>query len=404
MTMFRRPTGLLLAAAVLGGLAWALWPRALAVETARVALRDIAVLVEEQGRSRIREVFTVSAPIAGRMSRLGLHAGDAVIGGQTVVASISPAAPALLDARTRRIAEASRDAAEAAVALARAELARAAAQDEHAAAEFRRAGMLAERGTIPSRLLDQARLDAAAAAAALASARANLLVREREFESARAALIEGEAGAVAGGSCCVSVLAPASGRILRVLAQSEQVVAPGTPLVEIGDTADLEVVVELLSTEAVRVAQGAPARIDGWGGPPLSARVERIAPSAVTRVSALGIEEQRVTVVLALEGEPEAWAGLGDAYRVTAHIEIWRGAGLPAVPLGALFRSGADWAVFRVAEGRAVLTRIAIGERDGAWAEIRGGLAPGDEVILHPSDRVSDGVRVAPLAGPPAAG
>ena len=199
-------------------------------------------------------------------------------------------------------------------------------------------------------------------------------------------------------------MAPASCRIQRVLTESEQVVTAGTPLLEIGDPSDLEIVVELLSSDAVRVQAGAPATLDGWGGPPLAARVTRVDPSAVTRVSALGIEEQRVTAVLAPEDDPALRQRLGDGYRVIAHIVVWQGKGLTAVPVGALFRSGDAWAVFRVEAGRAKLTPIDLGERNQDWAEVRSGLEPGARVILHPSDRIADGVRVTtaevPETGP----
>lgn len=396
--MVRRLIWAALALLVAGGFAWALWPRPVLVETAIVGRQDIEVTVEEEGKARIREVFTVSAPISGQMARQDLHAGDEVVGGRTVVARIRPAAPALLDLRARRIAEAARDAAEAAVGLARAELARAEAEGEYADAELRRVEALVGREVLPQRSLDQARLDAAAAHAAVESAGANLLVRERELESARAALME---GGDRGGddACCVEVMAPAGGRILRVLTESEQVVSAGTPLLEIGDPSDLEIVVELLSSDAVRVEAGAPAVIDGWGGPALAARVTRIDPSAVTRVSALGIEEQRVTATLALTGDPAVRPGLGDGFRVTTHIVVWRGEGLLAVPVGALFRSGGDWAVFRVEDGRARLTPIRLGERNAHWAELRGGLEAGARVVLHPGDRVTDGARVAFTTG-----
>jgi HlyD family secretion protein len=403
MTMLRRLFWVALALLVAGGFAWALWPRPVEVEAAVVGRRDIVVNVEEEGRSRIREVFTVSAPITGQMARLDLHPGDAVTQGETVVARLRPTAPPLLDVRSRRVAEATRDAAEAALDLARAELERARAQVDYAQSELQRAGALADRGTLATRSLEQARLDAVAAQAAQESANANVLMRQRELESARAALIEADGGDAAD-PCCVELRAPASGRILRVLAESEQVVAAGTPLVEIGDPSDLEVVVELLSADAVRVREGAPVGIEDWGGPALVAHVARIDPSAETEVSALGIEEQRVTAVLALDGNPAGRAALGDGYSVTARIEVWRGEDLPAVPVGALFRSGTDWAVFRIKDGRARLTPIEVGARNADWAELRGGLEPGASVILHPSDRIADGIRVAPLAEPAAPG
>ncbi|WP_051521603.1 efflux RND transporter periplasmic adaptor subunit [Rubellimicrobium mesophilum] len=396
--MIRRLVWAALALALIAGFAWALWPRPVEVETAEVGRQDIVVTVDEEGRSRIREVFAVSAPIAGRMARLDLHPGDPVTVGETVVARLRPAAPPLLDVRARRVAEAARDAAQAALGLARAELERARAQADYAASELRRAGALADRGTLATRTLEQARLDAAASAA-LESANANVMMRQRELESARAALIEGDE-ASGDGPCCVEVSAPTTGCILRVLAESEQVVAAGTPLLEIGDPSDLEIVVDLLSSDAVRVTEGRPATLDGWGGATLAAHVARVDPSAETKVSALGIEEQRVTAVLALDGPAAAQAGLGDGYGVTTHIEVWRGEDLPAVPVGALFRNGEDWAVFRVEEGRAWLTPIGLGERNADWAEVRTGLEPGASVILHPGDRIADGVRVAPRAVP----
>lgn len=394
--MLRRLIWAILAVLVAAGFAWAFWPRPVEVEAAVVGRQDIVVTVEEDGRSRIREVFTVSAPITGRMARLVLHPGDPVTEGETVVARLHPVAPPLLDLRSRRVAEAARDAAEAALGLAQAALTRAEAQLGYARSELARAEALADRGAVPTRTLEQARLVAAEAEAAVNSARANILVQERELERARAALVEGREAEGADESCCVEVLAPASGRILRVLAESEQVVAAGTPLLEIGDPSDLEVVVDLLSADAVRVRPGAAAMLGGWGGPPLPARVTRIEPSAVTEISALGIEEQRVTAVLGIEGGPQAPSELGDGYRVTARIEVWRGDGLLAVPVGALFRSGGDWAVFRIEDGRARLTPIRIGERNADWAAVVAGLDQGAAVVIHPGDRVVDGVRLRP--------
>ena len=391
--MVRRIVLAVLVLAVIGGFVWAFWPRPVPVETAVIGRHTIEVDIEEEGKSRIRDIFTVSAPIAGQMARLNLHSGDEVIRNETVVASIRPVAPALLDARSRRIAEAARDAAAAAVDLASAQLTQAEAQHDFAKAEAERAEVLIRRESISERAYEKARLDVLAAEAAVESARASLLVRERERESANAALMEGDAGA-GDSRCCVEVLAPASGRILRVLTESEQVVGSGTPLVEIGDPTDIEIVVELLSADAVRVKQGAAATVQGWGGEVLTARVERVDPSAFTRVSALGIEEQRVTVILALEGGPELWQDLGDGFRVIARITLWRGEDLVAIPVGALFRDGADWATFRLEEGRAVVRKIELGQRNTEYAEVRAGLEPGDTVILHPSDRVETGVRV----------
>jgi HlyD family secretion protein len=186
--------------------------------------------------------------------------------------------------------------------------------------------------------------------------------------------------------------------VLRVLTESEQVVQPGTPIMEVGDPGQLEVMVELLSRDAVRVAEGAAAEITGWGGPPIAARVERVRPSARTRVSALGIEEQRVEVILALEGDPADWQALGHGFHVVARITVWQGQDVLAIPVGALFRDGADWAAYVLREGRARLVRITLGERNETHAQVLTGLVAGDRVILHPSDLIADGTRAEPLS------
>lgn len=396
--MVRRILYPALVLAVLAGFAWALWPRPALVEAARIDRRTIEVQVAEEGTSRIREVFSVSAPILGRMVRLELHAGDRVTAGKTIVARLLPVAPALLDARSRRIAEATLQAAEAAVDLARAEVLRARAQLAFLKTEAERAVTLRSREAISERALEMAQLDQTVAEAGLVSAEANLTARERERDSARAALTDGDTDAMAP-DCCTNVLAPASGTVLRVLTESEQVVQPGQPLLEIGDPSDIEIKVDLLSSDAVRVAPGAKAWIEGWGGPALPARVLNVDPSASTKVSALGIEEQRVKVTLGLEdaaGNASAGgAGLGDGYRVTARITLWKGGDLVAIPVGALFRTGADWATYVIEGGRAVQRTIALGERNDAFAQVTAGLQPGDLVILHPSDQITDGARVS---------
>jgi HlyD family secretion protein len=365
------------------------------VETDLVAPRDISVAVEEQGKARIREVYVVSATIAGRLARGTLHAGDPVVAGQTIVAALGPVAPALLDARARAIAKATVAAAGSAVDLARAQLAEAEAARDFARAEAARARALFERSAIAQRALDAAVLGQMTAEAAAQSARSGLDVRERELDSARAVIAADAAGA--GDACCVTIVAPVSGRVLRVLTEDEQVVAPGTPIIEIGDLADLEVVVEVLSRDAVRIRKGARATVTGWGGAPIAAEVDRIEPSAVTRISALGIEEQRVEVILGLRGDAALWQTLGHGFRVIARIEVWRGEGVLSIPVGALLRDGSDWAAYAVEDGRARLRRVEIGARDDAAAEVLGGLPEGTAVILHPGDRIADGVSVEAL-------
>ena len=390
--MLRRLTTLAILLAVAAGLAWAFWPRPLAVETATIALRDIRVAIEEEGKSRIREVFIVSAPITGQVLRTNLHPGDEVLKDETVVVSLRPAAPGLLDARLKRVAEATAASARAGVGLARAEVQQAEAQLTFIRTELDRTERLSRQGTISERALDKAQLDIATAAAALDSARASLAVRERELQRAEAALIEDESSE---GPCCTEIRAPVTGRILRVLSESEQVVPAGTPLMEIGDPGDVEIVVDVLSRDAVEIKPGAQAVIDNWGGPPLPATVRRVEPSAVTKISALGIEEQRVAVILDLN-VTQGQGALGDGFRVVARITVWEGKDLVAVPVAALFRQGSDWAVYVAANGRAELRLVELGRRNGAFSDVKAGLAAGEVVILHPSDQMADGVAVVP--------
>ncbi len=394
----RRILPVLAVLALLGLAVWALLPRPVEVDVAAISPRTIAVTVEEEGTAEIREVFVVSAPIAGRLRRSDLHAGDPVVAEKTVVAAIGPAAPALLDARSRAVAEASLAAAEAAVDLARAQVVQARATLGFRRAEADRAAALFDRAAIARHVLDLALLERDTAEAALQSAEASLAVRGRERDSA-AAVLDGTISAAAE-ACCVTVTAPVSGQVLRVLTEDEQVVGPATPLVEIGDPADLRVRVDLLSRDAVRVRPGAEARITGWGGPDLTAVVERIEPAAETRISALGIDEQRVQVLLRLTGDAKGRQGLGHGYRVVARITLMTVPEALSIPVGALFRDGSDWATFVVTDGTADLRRIALGERDDEFAQVVQGLAAGEEVILHPNDLVSAGVSVTARPGP----
>jgi HlyD family secretion protein len=391
MIMIRRLIYSLAGIIIIAALGWALWPKPIAIDSALIDRRTIEVNVEDEGKSRIREIYTVSAPIAGSLLRLNLHPGDKVVEKETVVASIRPAAPPLLDVRARKVAEAAAAAAKAAVDLARAALAQAEAQLVFAIGEEQRAAQLVKNATISERAYEKASLDAAVARMAVESGKANLLVRQRELESAQAALIEDGGNA---GLCCIDVKAPATGEVLRVLNESEQVLQAGTPLLEIGDPSELEVVAELLSRDAVLIAPAAPAVIDGWGGMPISAVVDRIDPAATTKVSALGIEEQRVTVVLKITSPRQEWSKLGQGFRVVVRIRVWRGENLVAVPVAALFRQGADWAVFTVVDGKAEVRIVKIGHRNDDYAEVLDGLQEGDRVILHPSDRIVAGVAV----------
>ncbi len=375
------------------GLAWALWPRPIEVETARVERGSFDVMVEEEGQSRIREVFTVSAPVTGQLQRLSLHAGDTVLANETVIAIIRPAGPGLLDERSRRIAQATAETARAAVDFASTQLIQAEKQLDFAERALERTISLSQRGLVSAQVLEKAQYDLDVATSALQSAKASLGVRESELQSAEAALIEG-VGSSGTDACCVELKAPVSGRILQVLTESEQVVQAGTSLLNIGDPADLEIAAELSSRDAVQLQPGAKATIDGWGGPPLAAELVRVEPMAVTKVSALGIEEQRTTATLKLLAPPTEWQRLGHGFRVVAHIVRWRGEDLLTIPIGALFRLGGDWATFVVEDGKATTRRIELGERNAELAEVVAGLKAGDEVILHPADTIVSGTAV----------
>ena len=385
--------------AVAGGFWWALRPQPVPVDLATIARGTVEVTVDEEGVTRIRDVYTVSAPVAGRLLRSTREAGDWVMAGESPVAVIRPQPPSILDSRARAELEANLRAAEAALGLARAEQHRAQAERAYWQAQLGRDEMLVARSAIPAINLEQTKLELATREAALDSAAALVAVRERELDRARAALIEPDGLDEDAGACCLHVDAPVSGRVLSVIVESEQVVAAGAPLITIGDPSDLEIVVDLLSADAVRVDPGDPARIERWGGEGvLAARVRRIEPAGFTDVSALGIEEQRVRTRLDIESPPETWRSLGHDFRVYVRITILRREDVPVVPMAALFREGADWAVFVVEDGIARLRRVEIGARNTHAAEVVAGLTPGDAVVLHPGDTIGEGTRLVDRA------
>ncbi|MFW5680449.1 MAG: efflux RND transporter periplasmic adaptor subunit [Pseudomonadota bacterium] len=350
--------------------------------------------VDEEGETRIREIYTVSAPVDARVLRNPQEAGDPVVGGETVVAVLRPELPTILDDRTRSELEANVRAAEAALRLAEAELRRSLAERDYWQEQLLRDSQLRARGALSAQGLDRTRLELAIREAAVATAEASIELKHQELGRARALLLEpSDVAAADAPGCCLHLLAPADGRILELLVESEQVVTSGTALLTTGDPRDLEIVVELLSTDAVRIREGAEARIEDWGeARPLAAVVRRIEPRGFTEVSALGIEEQRVRVILDLVDEPAAWTHLGHGFRVFARILVERIEDAPLLPLGALFRTGDAWTVYVADQGRARLREVEIGARDGRGAVVTAGLEVDERVVLYPSDRVGEGV------------
>jgi len=378
-------------------LVFAFRPQPVPVDFADVTRGRLTVTVDEEGETRVHDVFVLSAPVAGRVRRISIEVGDEVVAGQTVVAQIEPVDPTLLDARSETEAQA-------AVSAAEAEL-------DFASRELDRQKQLAQRGVASARDLDAAEKAHRTAAASLANARAAL----QAHTLARTA--RGGDTATDEKCVCVPVVAPVSGRVLRVVRESAGVVTPGEALLEIGDPRDLEIVVDLLSADAVRVEPGQDALIEQWGGGDvLHARVRRVEPYGFTKVSALGIEEQRVNVILDFTDPPEKWQRLGHGYRVETRIVLWRGDDVVKLPLSALFRGdngvqhgkdvaatgdagkreaeAADWAVFVDEKGHARLRHVSRGHSNGLEVEITQGLEPGEKVVLHPSDRVVEGVGV----------
>jgi HlyD family secretion protein len=388
ITHWRMVAVVLVVAAIL---AVALWPASVEVDVARAARAPLQVTIDEEGETRVRERFVVSAPVAGRLQRIDLEPGDPVRRGETVVARLTPAPPALLDARTRMELSAAVESARGALGQAQAERARTEATLDRARSALQRQERLAEAGVVSRDDLEAAQTALRAAEEVHRAAQFNVTVAEGQLEAARARLERPDAGTRA-----VDVASPIDGVVLKRLRESETVVPAGEPLVEVGNPSDIEVVADLLSTDAVRVSAGDDVRIEQWGGGhALEGRVERVEPSGFMKVSALGVEEQRVNVIIDFVDPATASRLLGDGYRVEVRIVETQVENALTVPVGSLFRRAEKWAVFVVGDDERVrVQEVMLGQRNSMIAEVTAGLREGQRVVLHPPDTLADGMRV----------
>ncbi len=360
------------------------------VDLATAEVAPMRVTVDEEGIAQVQEIYTVSATIAGHLDRIGLAEGDTVQEGQ-IIASIHPLEPPFLDDRTRAELEAIVAAAQAGVLMAEVEHQRSVTAMQLAKTDYQRAEKLATSNTVSQSTVDRLLSELQLQIAQVESAQASIELRKAELASAQARLTQPgtESNAPTGGECCANIVSPVDGIVLGVFAKSEQAVATGARIAEIGDLRKMEVKVDLLSSDAVQITPGALAELSDWGGDEiLQAVVRRVEPAAFTKVSALGIEEQRVNVMLDLENPPET---LGHGFRVLASLTVWENDEALQIPISALFRSGGKWAVFTVQDDLARLHEVEIGRLNESRAQVLGGIEAGERVIVFPSDQLADG-------------
>lgn len=393
MKKWLRKIPLVVAVLVVGGLlVYGFWPVPTEVDAVQVTRGSFQVTVNDDGKTRIREKYIVSAPVGGKMLRIELEEGDAVRAGETMLAQIEPSDPTLLDARTQAEAEARVRASEASVNQAEMALERAKHAHELAEHKYGRARKLAQDGIISAEEFDGAEHGERMAQADLRSAEFSLAVTSFELDLAKAALIRTLPDPNGDVPATLPITSPIEGKVLRVFQESAGVVAPGAPLLEIGDPHDLEMEIDVLSTDAVQVRPGAKVLIEHWGGADeLEGSVRRVEPSAFLKVSALGVEEQRVNIIADFTSPFEERPTLGDGYRIEARIVVGDALDVIKVPAGALFRQGNTWHVFRISGDRAELVPVETGKSNGLETEIISGLTEGDWVILHPSDEIASG-------------
>jgi HlyD family secretion protein len=372
----------------------ALWPESIEVDVTQAQRGPLQVTIDEEGQTRVRERFLVSAPVAGRLQRIELEPGDPVKRGRTVLARINPAQPTLLDTRMQAELTAAVEASRAAEGQARAERARTAAALARAQSSLRRQQELAESGTISRDALEVAQTALKTAEEASRAADFSVSRAEYDLQVARARIQQPGAGGRP-----IEIVSPIDGIVLKRLRESEAVVPAGEPLIEVGNFDHLEVVADLLSTDAVRVRPNARVLVEQWGGGrTLEGRVRRVEPSGFTKLSALGVEEQRVNVIIDFVDPADAARALGDSYRVEVRIVVWEEPDVLKVPVGSLFRRGEEWAVFVIDEGRVRTELVELGQRSSNEAQVTKGLEAGRPIVLHPPDTLRDGVRVTARA------
>ncbi len=381
------------ATVVVAAIVYGFMPKAAIVDAARVSRGPLRVTVEEEGKTRVRDRFVLSAPVAGFMRRIDIDVGDKVQKGETL-AELESMRSDLLDPRSRATAEAGVSSAEASLRGAE-ESARAARADaEYGQRNLERSRKLFEGGLISRDSIEQVEAATKRSTASLLASEAAVRVARSELDRARAVLRHSAADGAPPGGKIVLIKAPVSGSVLKIHRESEGTIQPGEPLIEIGDPQKLEVKVEALSTDAVRIGPGTPVLFERWGGDsPLEGSVRTVEPTAFTKISSLGVEEQRVLVIVDIASRDKAVLRLGDGYRLEASFTLWEGKDVLQVPAGALFRKGDGWAVFVMENGRAKKRDVKVGHRTGLAAEILSGLTEGEVVVSHPDNSIEDGVR-----------
>ena len=363
------------------------------VDTAEVVKAPLLVTIDDEGETRVREIYVVAAPISGELQRVNLEAGDPVVAGQTVVARIMPAQPDFLNSRGEAEIRAQIQARQANVQSSSARISQAQADRKLAAANFERIDALYERGFATRTAHDAARAARDGSAARLNEASGALEVAQSELRAARARLTAPSSGNRGGKA--FDVRSPESGSVLRLVRESETMVSAGSPIMELGNSRDIEIVTDLLSSDAVKIKVGSEVLIDNWGGDkPLKGKVQRIEPFGFTKISALGVEEQRVNVIIDIVDPQAVRERLGHGYRVIVRVVEWSGKNVLQVPISALFRDKGQWSVFAMRGGKAELVPVKIGRMNDERAQILEGLRTGASVILHPSEKIEDGSSV----------